>query len=379
MDSRLSFEFDRGPFGEAARFAAPRRVIRADTPEEVAPALAEIARAQAGGAWLAGVMSYELGYVFSARLAPLMPPGRALPLLLFGVYDAPQPALPEVSDEAMDQARPPVLDPTLSFAQYRAAFARVQDYIAAGDVYQINLTFALRGPCEAAPRPLYSRLRRVQPVGHGCLVEAEGFALLSRSPELFFAIDAAGRAVVRPMKGTVARAATPAADRAAAEWLRFSEKNRAENLMIVDLLRNDLGRVARTGSVQVPALYEIETYATVHQMTSTVTAQMAQGVDFASIVEALFPCGSVTGAPKIRAMQIIAELESAPREAYCGAIGWLAPSGAMAFSVAIRTLLLRDGEAVLNVGGGLVHDSIAREEWEEALCKAAFVNAPLPG
>lgn len=181
------------------------------------------------------------------------------------------------------------------------------------------------------------------------------------------------------MKGTVARGATPEADRAAADWLAGSEKNRAENLMIVDLLRNDLSRVARVGSVQVPRLFEVESYATVHQMTSTVTAELREDIDFATLSAALFPCGSVTGAPKIRAMQIIHELEAGPRGAYCGAIGWLAPSGAMEFNVAIRTILLRDGQAVLNVGGGVVHDSEATSEWEEALCKAAFVRAPLRG
>jgi len=367
-----TFEFDRGPGEAGARFAAPRAVIRADRPEEIADAFEAIAKARAAGQWLAGMLSYELGYAFSAKLSQLMPEVRALPLMLFGVYDAPQAPLPE----AEPAAEAPQFTPAISPADYAAAFARVQDYIAAGDVYQINLTFPLRAACAADPRALYARLRRAQPVGHGVLLQAGDFAALSRSPELFFAIDRAGQAVVRPMKGTVARGATPEADRAAADWLAASEKNRAENLMIVDLLRNDLARIAEVGSVTVPKLFEIETYATVHQMTSTVTAQLRQGIDFAQICAALFPCGSVTGAPKIRAMQIIHEQETGPREAYCGAIGWIAPSGAMEFNVAIRTLLLRGGEAVLNVGGGVVHDSRGDEEWEEALCKAAFATRP---
>lgn len=373
--SDLSFEFDRGPGGRGARFAAPKAVIRADHPGEIAAAFEAIDRARERGFWLAGMMSYELGYAFSAKLAPLMPEGGALPLMLFGVYDAPGAPL-AVVPPAEDV---PAFAPAISRAAYEAAFARVKSYIAAGDVYQINLTFPLEAACEAAPRALYARLKRAQPVGHGVLVEAEGFALLSRSPELFFAVDSAGRAEVRPMKGTVPRGASPEADRAAAEWLGASEKNRAENLMIVDLLRNDLSRVAELGSVKVPRLFEVESYATVHQMTSTVTAQLREGIDFASLSASLFPCGSVTGAPKIRAMQIIHELECTPRGAYCGAIGWMAPSGAMAFNVAIRTITLQGGRAVLNVGGGVVHDSEAISEWEEALCKAAFVSAPPRG
>lgn len=375
MAGELSFEFDRGPGGAGARFAAPRRVIRAEAPEELAAAFEAIERARADGLWLAGVFSYELGYCLTGRLAPLLPANRTLPLLLVGAYDAPGGPRPAVEPAA----EVPAFTPAIAPAAYAAAFDRVQAYISAGDVYQINLTFPLHAPCATDPRALYARLQATQPVGHGCLVEAEDFALLSRSPELFFAVDARGRAEVRPMKGTVARGPTPEADRAAAEWLRGSEKNRAENLMIVDLLRNDLSRIAHPGTVKVPRLFEIESYATVHQMTSTITADLVENLDFARICAALFPCGSVTGAPKIRAMEIIRELETGPRGAYCGAIGWIAPSGAMAFNVAIRTLTLRDGQAVLNVGGGVVHDSRGPEEWEEALCKAAFVNAPLPG
>lgn len=370
----LSFEFDRGPEGRAARFARPVSVIRAETPAEIGPAFAAIARARAAGKWLAGLLSYELGYAFSAKLAPLMPEAREMPLMLFGVYDAPEAPLPDVPPVALV----PQFAPAITQADYLQAFARVQDYIAAGDVYQINLTFPLQARCDADPRALYARLKAVQPVGHGVLVEAGEFAILSRSPELFFAIDAAGRATVRPMKGTVARGATPAADVQAVDWLRRSEKNRAENLMIVDLLRNDLSRIAEIGSVKVPALYDIETYATVHQMTSTVTAQIRQGVDFEAICQALFPCGSITGAPKIRAMQIIRDLEPGQRGVYCGSIGWLAPTGGMAFNVAIRSLTLRQGLAVLNVGGGVVHDSEGAAEWAEALSKAAFVTAPPP-
>ncbi|PTV96653.1 para-aminobenzoate synthetase component 1 [Rhodobacter aestuarii] len=374
MQQTPRFEFDRGPEGTGLHLTRPVSVIRADHPQEMAQAFAEIAAARAAGKWLAGMLSYELGYLFSPKLEPLLPPNRTLPLMLFGVYDAPELAVPETEPSA----EAPQFTPVISQHAYQQAFDRVQAYIAAGDTYQINLTFPQTAPYAGDPRALYARLKAVQPVGHGVLVEAGDFALLSRSPELFFAIDAARQATVRPMKGTVARGANPQADQAAAAWLQGSEKNRAENLMIVDLLRNDLSRISKVGSVRVPALYDIESYTTVHQMTSTVTAQLLEGVDFQQICAALFPCGSVTGAPKIRAMQIIHELETAPRGAYCGAIGWIAPDGAMEFNVAIRTIELRDGVATLNVGGGLVHDSEGASEWAEALSKAAFVRAPLP-
>ncbi|MGE8940638.1 aminodeoxychorismate synthase component I [Leptospira interrogans] len=369
MDT-LNLDFDVGPSGRGARFSAPRLLFRADHLDQVAPCFEAMETARSQGLWLAGMMSYELGYGFSDRLSDIIPEQRDVPLMLFGAYDAPEALVPEAPpfDGVLD------LSAGVTRAGYDAAFAKAKEYIAAGDVYQINLTFPLVGRTSAAPRALYAALKQGQPVGHGCLVEAGDFALLSRSPELFFSVDENRQAVARPMKGTAPRGTTPEQDRVQAEWLRGSEKNRAENLMIVDLMRNDLSRIAEIGSVKVPKLFEIETYATLHQMTSTVTANLLP-VTFAAMAEALFPCGSITGAPKIRAMQIIRELEPFARGAYCGAIGWIAPSGAMEFSVAIRTLTLRDGKVVLNVGGGIVADSRVEEEWEEALCKAAFATS----
>lgn len=365
--------FDEGPLGGGTLFDAPVRLIRADGPDQVPEALDQIARAQAEGHWLAGCFSYELGYCLTERLAPLPPRERRVPLILMGVFggcrapaaDAPAPAFLSPPCPAWDSAR------------YGVAFDRVRDYIAAGDCYQINLTFPQTLRATGTPDALYAALRRVQPVRHGALVDLGGPVILSRSPELFFAVDADGMIETRPMKGTVARGATPGADRAARDWLGASEKNRAENLMIVDLLRNDLSRISRVGSVRVPRLFEVESYATVHQMTSTVRAQLLPGTNLPAILHALFPCGSVTGAPKIRAMEIIRELEPAPRDAYCGAIGWVAPDGRMSFNVAIRTLTLHDdGEAVLNVGGGVVHDSTGDAEYAEALLKAGFARLP---
>ena len=198
--------------------------------------------------------------------------------------------------------------------------------------------------------------------------------MLSRSPELFFRTNAEGLIETRPMKGTQPRSHDPTEDAARRDFLQRDEKNRAENLMIVDLLRNDISRVAQLGSVSMPDLFAVETYATVHQMVSTVRAQLRPGVGLGEILTALFPCGSITGAPKIRAMQVLADLEPWPRDIYCGTIGWAAPDGSSCFNVAIRTLMVEHGKAVLNVGGGVVWDSTAESEYEEALWKTRFAR-----
>ncbi|RNF34210.1 aminodeoxychorismate synthase component I [Paracoccus methylarcula] len=364
--------FDHGPLPGGALFTAPQTVIRADTPAGVIPALAAMEAARARGCWLAGYLSYELGYALTPRLAPLMPLGRDVPLILMGVFDRPRHA-PDLPDPAGIRLAAP--RPLWSRDRYDRAIAEVHRYIEAGDTYQINLTFPMEAEAEGDPLAIYAALAARQPVGEGAFVDLGGPVVLSRSPELFFATDHAGRIETRPMKGTAPRGATPEKDRAAAEALAASEKDRAENLMIVDLLRNDISRVCLPGSVRVPKLFEIEPYATVHQMTSTVTGQLTDDAGLSDILRALFPCGSITGAPKIRAMEIIAELEQAPRGIYCGAIGWADPAGPMRFNVAIRTPVM-EGEGCLrvNVGGGITHDSRAGSEWEEAICKSAFLG-----
>jgi para-aminobenzoate synthetase component 1 len=249
----------------------------------------------------------------------------------------------------------------------------VKDYIGVGDIYQANLTFPLTCKRTGSLDALYAALQAKQSVPFGALVDLGGPALLSRSPELFFSIDADRNIRARPMKGTAPRGGTPEEDAALAKWLHRSEKNRAENLMIVDLLRNDMSRISEIGSVKVPALFAVETYATLHQMTSSISSKLVEGTYLTDIFRALFPCGSITGAPKIRAMQIIHELEAGPRGAYCGAIGWIAPNGAMTFNVAIRTLTcFEDNSVRLNVGGGVVYDSDAAGEYEEALLKGRY-------
>jgi len=256
---------------------------------------------------------------------------------------------------------------------YIAAAGRVKDYIAAGDVYQINLTLKGRFDFDGDPMVLYQDLRRRQRVAHGALVVAPDFQVLSLSPELFLRIED-GKAEARPMKGTVARGASPEEDAVLRGWLRNDVKSRAENLMIVDLLRNDLGRVAEIGSVRVSDLFTVESYPTLHQMTSGITARLRADVGLAEIAHGLFPCGSITGAPKMRAMEIIRELEPEARGVYTGAVGMLAPNGDALFNVAIRTVLLDERGGELGIGSGIVQDSDLQVEWEECLLKARFLT-----
>lgn len=372
MTTQPFIEVDHGPGGGPARFERPARIIRADTPDEVRAALAALDHARAAGAWVAGYAAYELGHVFEPRLTPLLPEGRGMPLLEFGVFDGPGPVAPP---PAVGRIELGGFHADWDLPAYRAAFIRAADYIRAGDIYQVNLTMPLRGHWAGDPAAIRAALAARQPVGHGALVCLPGAVLISCSPELFFAVDAAGMIEARPMKGTAPRDPDPLRDMDLRKGLRRDTKNRAENLMIVDLLRNDISRIAQIGTVRVPELYTVESYATVHQMVSRVQGRLLPEVSLSRIFVALFPCGSVTGAPKVRAMEIIHELEPHPRGAYCGAIGWAAPDGRAAFNVAIRTLTLHpDGAAVLNVGGGVVADSNAEAEYEEALWKARFAD-----
>ena len=363
--------FDHGPLAGGTLFMDPLEIIRANDPRQVDAALGAIATAKAAGHWVAGYLSYELGYALTPRLRRLLPESD-LPLILMGVFREPRtpPPLPDPGAACIGPAVP-----LWTRDRYDRALAAVHRYIEAGDTYQINLTFPMEAPCQGDPLALYSALAARQPVGEGAFVDLGGPVVLSRSPELFFAVDASGRIETRPMKGTAPRGSGPVGDAQQAAALAASAKDRAENLMIVDLLRNDISHVCRPGTVRVPHLFQIESYATVHQMTSTVEGQLTEDVDFADILRALFPCGSITGAPKIRAMEIIAELEAAPRGVYCGAIGWIDPAGPMRFSVAIRSpVMVAPDRLRVNVGGGITHDSRAGSEWEEALCKAAFLD-----
>jgi para-aminobenzoate synthetase component I len=369
---------EHGPGGRPALFPGRREVIVARHPREVAPALARADAARAAGSWVAGYVAYETGYALEPRLSARMPRKRPGPLVALGVYDGPA-AADDALTRAAEEGRSTWMTapvPLRGRQSYGHAAAKVFDYIAAGDCYQVNLTFPMAARLVAGTAlGLYGAFRRTGAVGHGAYVDlGVGPVVVSRSPELFFRIEG-GRIVTRPMKGTRPRGRDEAEDRAIIAELQGAEKDRAENLMIVDLLRNDLSRLSRVGSVRVPELFAVETYSTVHQMTSTVEGQLEGRASLSGLVAALFPCGSVTGAPKIRAMEIIREVERSPRGVYCGAVGWMSPNGDADFSVAIRTLSVSGSEIVMNVGGGLTHGSTAQGEWEEALWKARFVKA----
>jgi para-aminobenzoate synthetase/4-amino-4-deoxychorismate lyase len=327
----------------------------------------------------AGWLTYEAG----AALEPAAP-AREMdgPLLWFGLFrghqrlgaDAVPALLPDPAGAWAGRPRP-----LLDRAAYDAALARVLGYIEAGDIYQANLTFRAEAPVAGHPTALYALLRARAAAGHGALVATGEQWLLSLSPELFFTLED-GTLTARPMKGTTRRDADPAIDAALARDLAEDPKQRSENLMIVDLMRNDLGRVAQPGSVAVPQLFHVETYPTVHQMTSTITARLDQGLGAVDALAALFPCGSVTGAPKIRAMQVIAEVEPSARRVYTGSIGRIDADGGAEFNVAIRTLAIDSaGRASLGLGSGVVADSYADSEWAECRAKAAFVTKDEPG
>jgi para-aminobenzoate synthetase component 1 len=275
--------------------------------------------------------------------------------------------------------RPPPSSIVSNFTrrEFEASVARIRDYIAAGDVYQVNLAQRFRTPFSGAPLELYRRLRARSPAPFGAYLGFDDLTVASISPERFLRFDAATRgAEARPIKGTRPRGATPAEDVALAAALTASEKDRAENVMIVDLLRNDLGKVCRPGSVRVPELYALETHPTVHHLVSTVTGELREGADAFDLLRAGFPGGSITGAPKIRAMQIIAELERAPRGVYCGAIGYVSVTGAMDMNIPIRTILLQGGVASFHAGAGIVWDSDPAAEYDETLAKArAMIDA----
>ncbi|RFO98950.1 aminodeoxychorismate synthase component I [Rhodoferax lacus] len=282
------------------------------------------------------------------------------------------------------------LQPNVDAARFNADIARIRSLISQGETYQVNYTFNKHGSHYGTPVGLYRRLRAMQPVAFGVLAALpQDHWVLSSSPELFVRNEK-GHLTTRPMKGTASRLADSAQDAARAHWLAHDAKNRSENVMIVDLLRNDLGRISEIGSVHVPKLFAVETYRTVHQMTSTVESTLLPGLDFPAVLRALFPCGSITGAPKVHTMDLIAQLESEPRGLYCGAIGWVdAPQageavGGFCLSVAIRTLLLGPEAqglrpATLGVGGGIVLDSEAQDEFAETQAKARFLTRMDPG
>ena len=362
-------------------FARPRRVFAAHSPAEVLPVLAEARRAAEGGRYAAGYVSYEAAPAFDPALA--VRAGSQLPLAWFAVYDEP------LAGESSSARRPngsaagdlslSEWTPSVSRADYYERVAAAREAIARGDTYQINYTFRLRSRFAGDDYALYERLLRAQRADYCAYLDTGRHRILSASPELFFRFDGR-RVVTRPMKGTARRGLWPEDDEARALALQASEKNRAENVMIVDLLRNDLGRVAEAGSVRVRDLCRVERYPTVFQLTSTVSAEARAGTTLEDIFRAAFPSGSVTGAPKVSTMRLISSLEDSPRNVYCGSVGLVLPGGEAVFNVAIRTVLIdaETGEAEYGVGGGITWDSDAADEYEEALTKASVLAEERP-
>ena len=349
-------------------FQAPVAVIAADTAAEVPGALAAVTAALAEGRHVAGWLGYELGYALEPRLLPLLPDG--VPLLRLGVFD-----MPGEAPAPLGRAYAGPLCHDWDEAAYGARFDQVKALIAAGDIYQANLSYRARFAFAGDVLALYERLRLTSGAPWCSFADDEQQKIVSLSPELFFELSADGLISSRPMKGTAPRLGD---DRQESAALAADAKSRAENLMIVDLIRNDLGRVAQTGSVDVKALFAVETYPTLHTMVSTVAAQKRLDATAADVVRALFPCGSVTGAPKIRAMEVLRGLEDAPRGAYCGALGYFAPDGSARFNVAIRTLTISGGVGVLGLGGGVVQDSNGAAEYAECRLKARFFEDARP-
>ncbi|MCA2000768.1 MAG: aminodeoxychorismate synthase component I [Chloroflexi bacterium] len=359
--------------GEWLRFASPQKVICAERLDEARGALQEVERlVEEKGWYAAGFVSYEAAPAFDNALRALSDGG--FPLLWFGLYPAPQ-AL-QTSEVLRDFTPCPTLDwrPSVERERYNAAIEKIKDYIARGRTYQVNYTLRLNaefGGGFGAWR-FFQRLAQSQNK-YAAYIDAGRFVICSASPELFFKLDG-DRIYSRPMKGTVKRGRTTAEDRAQAEWLNASVKNRAENVMIVDMIRNDLGRVAKIGSVCVPDLFAIEKYPTLFQMTSTVQART--DASLTEIFAALFPCASITGAPKVSAMNVIAELESTPRKLYTGSVGCILPNRKAQFNVAIRTAIIdrESRSAEYGAGGGIVWDSTSADEYGEALLKARVLT-----
>ncbi|MGA7829170.1 MAG: aminodeoxychorismate synthase component I [Geobacteraceae bacterium] len=350
--------------------------IQASEQAEIIPALRKIQAATYAGYHAVGFLSYEAAAAFDPSLTVKSLEG--FPLLWFGIYRE----RCVLSQKNMQEFSPPTpytfsgWSPDVSFDGYLDALAKIKNYIAAGDCYQVNYTFQQQGVFHGDSRSFFLDLCRAQSTPYSAFFDLDSYSILSTSPELFFQLDE-GVVTVRPMKGTASRGRSAGEDVQNAAWLQHNEKERAENLMIVDLLRNDLGRISESGSVTVKSLFDVETLSTVHQMTSTVTSRLRPDADLVDIFRALFPCGSITGAPKKRSMEIIAELENSPRGLYTGCIGHIGPKmNQAAFSVAIRTVVIdkKSGAGVLGVGSGITWYSSPEAEYEECLAKGLFAQ-----
>jgi para-aminobenzoate synthetase component 1 len=384
--------------GEAKVLSGLRQRITARSVAELPDAFRAIQAAQSAGHWVALLLDYELGEWFEPTLTATIrgstgqlstPEARsqqtrskARSRLTALVFDSATIEKPwnfsrvedtETATRATSPASVTSVTTSLSQADYFDRIHKIKEWIAQGEVYQINSTFALNVATQGSAQELYRKLANQHPSAHAAFIEDDEQTVLSFSPELF--LQRRGTTLItRPMKGTAPRSSDPLEDQRLGQRLQASAKDRAENLMIVDLLRNDLGRLAIPGTVIAEPLFSLEAYPSVWTMTSTIQATITARTSLEQILRALFPCGSITGAPKIAAMKRIQQTEAQPRGLYCGSLGWLAPNGDFSLNVAIRTLLLdKDGSGVYHVGGGIVHDSIAALEWDECHWKARIV------
>jgi para-aminobenzoate synthetase/4-amino-4-deoxychorismate lyase len=370
----LSFEFANSE-GRVTplTFRNPQKVIIAHTIEEVLPSFQLIQEAVNNGYYAAGFLSYESAAAFDS--AYKVKAGQTMPLLWFGLFTEPQ----QESISSTGAYKLTEWKPSVSMEEYHTSITSIKQSIENGVTYQANYTIRLNSEFQGDDISFFEKLKRAQASKYCAYIHTGEHSILSASPELFFH-QKGDTITTRPMKGTTKRGKTVAEDKEKMSWLYHSEKNRSENVMIVDLLRNDLGIIAEKGTVNVQKLFEIEHYPTVHQMTSTITAKISNNIQLVDIFKALFPCGSITGAPKISTMEIIADLETTPRHVYCGAIGFITPNNEAIFNVPIRTVVIeqQSGKATYGVGGGITWDSTSEDEYDEVIEKAKLLEVDRP-
>lgn len=352
-------------------------LCEASTPEHISEQLSKIKSYTENGYFAVGYFSYELGYSVTEKLLALMPENRKMPLLCFGIFSKKI----SLNSTEVDAILKPEKSPNITISksklditkeEYVEHIKQIKSHILSGDTYQVNYTTKYKFQWQGSPLDMYYVLRDRQKVEYGALLKFPKCSILSRSPELF--VKKQGTSIhTKPMKGTIKRGSTQAQDEEHIRFLANDEKTRAENVMIVDLLRNDLSRICKPGSVSASNLFEIQTYETLHQMISRVSGVVDENLDLSDLLQRIFPCGSITGAPKISTMKIIRNLEPEPREIYTGAIGHIDPCGDFCFNVPIRTLVLNEnGTGEMGVGSGIVHDSDPVSEFDECCLKGEF-------
>ena len=356
--------------GERYTFTQPIKELKTRDLAEVADLLAQVESYQEQGYYVVGYVSYEAAPAFEEKLAVHKAPLLGEYLLYFTVHDRVETSPIPLTYEEVDL--PSRWQEETSAENYEEAIAQIHHHLRQGDTYQVNYTVQLKQDLSANPFVIYNRMVVEQEAGYNAYVEHDEMAVISMSPELFFEQNDR-ELTTRPMKGTTKRGLTDDEDLKEAAWLEQDPKNRSENMMIVDLLRNDMNRISEVGSEHVERLCQVEQYSTVWQMTSTIKSQLRPDVDLVAIFRSLFPCGSITGAPKIATMEIIKDLELQPRGVYCGTIGLLLPNGRRIFNVAIRTIQLHKGQAIYGVGGGITWDSTWESEYREVHQKAAVL------